>query len=157
MRERESRVVTMLAARVRMGDDWRDVTILNVSRRGLMLRAEQTLPRGSYIEVRRASTVIVGRVVWHRDAQCGVRAQDVIDLPGLMAAKNAGPKSWKQGEEDRRKSDRRPATASYLHVATGRQLQFAAVILAILCSCILLTKMVASSFNAAMDRIEHTL
>lgn len=157
MREREDRVVTMLGARMRAGDDWRDVTILNASRHGLMLRSEEPMSRGSYIEVRRGAIVIVGRVVWSKAAHFGVRAQDVIDLPDLIAVRKAAPTAWIEGGADRRKVRRKPAVNPDRQVALGRQLQFAAVVIAILCSCMILTKMVTSSFNAAMVKIGKTL
>lgn len=54
----------------------RDACILDLSSRGLMIHASETVPGGSYLELRRGRHVIVARVVWSRDRRAGLQAQE---------------------------------------------------------------------------------
>jgi hypothetical protein len=71
---------------MRAPSGWHDVTIHNVSRRGMMLRSAAPPQRGTYIEIRKATMTVVGRAVWVRDSLFGVQTQDVVDLPQLIDA-----------------------------------------------------------------------
>lgn len=57
---------------------WIDVTIRNVSSRGMLLESPALLKRGTYLEVRRGSAVIVARAVWADGQKVGVRTQDIV-------------------------------------------------------------------------------
>ena len=39
---------------------------------------------GSYVDIRRGSRVIIGRVVWRKGRFFGVKAQDRLDIDGLI-------------------------------------------------------------------------
>jgi hypothetical protein len=93
LRSREERRTIFLKARLRTDDGWRDVTVANISSRGLMLRCPSAPRRGSFIEVRHRGATIIGRVAWSQGARCGVRAQDVIDIADLLAPASA-PCKW---------------------------------------------------------------
>ncbi|MDO6413499.1 PilZ domain-containing protein [Sphingomonas sp. BIUV-7] len=83
-RPREARIRVCVPARMRAGEAWTDVTILNISSRGLMARVNAAPPVRSYVEIRRgAEVVIVGKVVWHDDRHFGIRTQDRIDIEML--------------------------------------------------------------------------
>jgi hypothetical protein len=70
---------------MRLGNDWSDVSIQNVSSRGLMARAGGAAPeQGAYIEIRKATVVIVARAVWVKGQMFGVRTQDRLDIDGLL-------------------------------------------------------------------------
>jgi hypothetical protein len=75
----------MLAARLRHGDAWSDANILNLSSRGLLLHASSPPTRGTYVEIRRGSHIIVGRVVWAEADRFGVRAQDALAINSLVS------------------------------------------------------------------------
>lgn len=63
---------------------WHDITILNISSRGLMARTSVVPPARSYIEIRRGANVtIVGKVVWQDDRHFGIRTQDRIGISML--------------------------------------------------------------------------
>ena len=69
---------------MRCGDEWTDITILNISSRGLMARATDVPAARSYVEIRRGpSTTIVGKVVWHDSRHFGIRTQDRIGIEML--------------------------------------------------------------------------
>ena len=76
----------MLAARLRSEHGWSDASILNISSRGLLLHGTARPVRGSYLEVRRGSCVIVGRVVWVESGRFGVRTQDRLPVDALIAS-----------------------------------------------------------------------
>lgn len=88
-RPREERRTISLNARLRFDDGWRDVTIGNVSSRGLMLRGSALPQRGTFIEVRHHNLCIVGRVVWSQGLRAGVRTQDLVDVPTLIGSPTA--------------------------------------------------------------------
>jgi len=86
---REERRTISLNVRLRFDDGWRDVTIGNVSSRGLMLRGPALPQRGTFIEVRHHGLYIVGRVIWSRGFRAGVRTQDLVDVPALIGSPTA--------------------------------------------------------------------
>lgn len=89
MKQREPRRNVMISARMRAGERWSDANILNVSSRGLLLHSGSPPSRGTYIEVRRGSYVIVARVVWTDANRFGVRAQDKLSFDSLVAERPA--------------------------------------------------------------------
>lgn len=81
----------MIQARMRAGASWSDACILNLSSRGMLLRAENSPSRGSYLEIRRGSYVIVARVVWSNSGRIGVRTQDVVPADELISDPDRAP------------------------------------------------------------------
>jgi hypothetical protein len=159
MKKREPRVQTSIPARMRLEDQWLDVKIMNLSLHGMMLRMARAPRRGSYIEVRRASSVIVGRVVWSRDGQCGVRAQDEIDMAAVAnaPAKAAAP-AWKAGDADRRSDQRRHVEQSEERSRLiARRLQFASLTLFVLLASAAVLKVISDSFVEAVGRVTAAL
>ena len=157
MQEREPRVATAIPARIRLGERWLDATIMNVSLHGMMLRMVRPPARGSYVEIRRASAVVVGRVVWAKDGKCGVRAQDLIHLSSLTGDAPAAP-AWKAGETDRRQVQRRTIEDSTARSqALARRLQFAALIVGIVAGSFLLLHALTETFASAMARVTNAL
>lgn len=75
----------MIKARMRAGATWGDALILNLSSRGMLVRADQPLGRGSYLEIRLGSHVIVVWVVWSRSGRLGVQTQDLVPADSLMS------------------------------------------------------------------------
>jgi hypothetical protein len=84
MKARDPRLQVCVPARMHTGADWVGVTILNMSSRGLMIQTDGQLTRGSYVEVRRGTQMIIGRVVWARDGRLGLRSQDQIDVAAIV-------------------------------------------------------------------------
>jgi len=106
LKPREDRRKTFLRARMRSEHGWADVTIANVSSRGLMLQCVTTLDRNSFVEVRHRHVTIVGRIVWVGGTRCGLRTQDRIDLAELLSQAPAKPR---QPGEERRTATRTAA------------------------------------------------
>ena len=63
--------------------------ILNISRRGLLVRSAKTPVRGSYVEICRGTHRIVARVVWVSQDQFGLRTQDAIALDTVVKGEDA--------------------------------------------------------------------
>ena len=105
MKQREARRKVLVRARMRCGTGWGDVTIHNMSSRGLLATATEEHRTGEVIEIRRINHIIVGRIVWQKGPYFGVRTQDKIDIDGIVAAKPPAHKPGTDGpagEQDRR-------------------------------------------------------
>jgi hypothetical protein len=115
---------------MRVGSDWRDVSIRNVSSRGLMLVSDEPPPPGAYIEIRKTFMTIVARAVWSQGGFFGVRTQDKVDFDELMENAKGPPAGWKPGM-DRRTADRvaqhRPADTAERGRQFARTFQFVAI------------------------------
>jgi hypothetical protein len=106
-RRRETRTRMMVAARLGVDRRWTDVTILNASRRGLMITTEAPVARGAYVEIRKGVDIaMTGRVVWTSGRRAGLRTQDDVDvgrLSGIRGVSTTAPR----GERERRSATRR--------------------------------------------------
>lgn len=104
LKTREPRRSVNITVRIKSDYGWGDAKVRNISSRGMMIHCEEPPRRGSYVEIRRGSYVVVGRIVWAADGSCGLQAQDRIDLADLA---NAGGAVASTGEVERRSSARR--------------------------------------------------
>ncbi|MHA6722629.1 PilZ domain-containing protein [Sphingomonas sp. RS2018] len=86
MKQREPRRTIKITARMKTASGWQDVAIENVSAHGMKISVTCPPQRGAYIEIRRASQIVVARTVWVDGNDCGLRTQDVIDIPALVNA-----------------------------------------------------------------------
>ncbi|MEZ5654400.1 MAG: PilZ domain-containing protein [Sphingobium sp.] len=92
MKAREARQRVAFNVRIRRDSGWIDANIRNMSSRGLMLEIKNPPAKGSFVELRRGSVVIVGQVRWTDGNCCGVRTQDRISAGQLKTAyDNCGP------------------------------------------------------------------
>lgn len=112
MRKRDQRIATRARARLKHGLSWSDVVVRNISRRGLMLEASNPPACGTFVELRRGDSVLIGQVRWVQDNRCGVLVQDRIDPSAFLAARDA-PRSWRPGDAERR-GPTRPSAAQHL-------------------------------------------
>lgn len=115
---------------MRCGADWGDVTIHNMSSRGLLATSETECRTGTIVEIRRIHHVIVGRVVWQKGLYFGVRTQDRIDIDGIVAARPPAHKPDRSGA-DRRTTDRPTASIADREAGSrrfARAFQFAVAI-----------------------------
>jgi hypothetical protein len=101
----------MIGARLRHERGWSDARILNLSSRGLMVRASAAPPRGSYVEICRGSYRIVARVVWADHDRFGALAQDVIAIDALAGDGDAPSPVAAAPNQERRAVPRRPSSA----------------------------------------------
>jgi hypothetical protein len=153
---REERRGVLLPARMRDADGWHDVTICNVSSRGLMIKASPPPARGSFIELRKNDVCIVGQVKWSRGTSFGVRAQDRVDIHYLCTSeKSAAPAST---ENDRRSASRSPdRPLDLVQVAErnrffGRIFDYAVIVTAVITAGIVLSQMAGSALKAPLAK-----
>lgn len=108
-KQREQRQVVMLNARMRTEEGWSDVTICNLSPRGAMAKALTPPQKGDFVELRCGSSSIVGHVRWSQGVRFGIRAQDRIDISGLLSEQRDGRKSSGSERDSERRSASREA------------------------------------------------
>lgn len=88
MQPRESRREVVIPAHMRSKRGWSDVTIRNISPHGMMLLAPFPPKPGSYVEVRKASLALVGRVVWVNGKTLGIQLIERLNFNALLRAAN---------------------------------------------------------------------
>src|SRR4026209_2555002 len=88
---RAPRLKVLIPARMRISAGWNDACILNISERGLMIRAASEPPRrGSCVELRRGARIIIGRVMWAEQDLVGLLTQDALDVESIIAVPDGG-------------------------------------------------------------------
>lgn len=90
---RASRRVAFIDAKLRAGDEWRDVQIRNVSDTGMLVRVSEPPAAGEPVEIRRRGCCITGLVVWCTRSRMGVKADHAIDLERLTAHSGIGQRA----------------------------------------------------------------
>lgn len=111
LNEREPRRPVRLSVRFKTDTGWSDAQIRNISSNGMMAVCESPPRRGTYVELRRGDSIVVGRVMWTCDDRFGLKSQDKINLQSLTASISQNTKE----SEERRKRAR-----------TGEQLRVSA-------------------------------
>ena len=84
MKRREPRRDVCIPARMQCGATWSDIVIRNMSNRGLMAEMAEPPKAGSYVDVRRGTQVIIGRVVWRNGPRFGVLTQDRVEIDAIV-------------------------------------------------------------------------
>ena len=123
-RARELRRRVVLPARLRIGARWSDACILNISSRGMMIRAGGAISEGSLVEVRRGEHAIVARVVWLDGSRAGLRAEERLPVEDILTLAQTPGLQLTAADSlsfDRR-NKRRPAFHESRH--RGRVIQF---------------------------------
>lgn len=155
-RPRELRRRVLLPARMRTSTGWSDACILNVSSRGLLIRANQTVAEGSDIELRHREHVIVAQVVWRSGPRAGLYANDWVPVDEILILNHSSALQLTAGgcgQVERRKQPRTHDDSRLL----GRALEFASVaIIAILLSGGLFS-LVIRALDEPMARIRLAL
>jgi len=124
---------------MRAGTSWSDALILNLSSRGMLVRADPSPNRGSYLEIRRGSHVIVARVVWSGPGRFGVQTQDPVSADSLVgdAGGPAAPiRPGSSGFQERRAASRPAEVRHESSRQKARFGEFAAI--ALLCGIFVL-------------------
>jgi hypothetical protein len=124
MKSREPRQMVIIPAQMRGDTAWSEVCIRNVSSHGMMLEMSRPPAPGSYVELRRASVVVVARVMWSESDRCGLRTQAKVDLSALSGTPAASAPQ-EQLAKDRSRGRFDPlATAANRAAMIGRSMQF---------------------------------
>ena len=104
MKPRDQRQKVLIEARLRQDRGWTDARILNISRRGLMVRSPAAPLHGTYVEVCRGTHRIVARVVWVSQDRFGLRTQDAIAVDAVVRDEAALPEPANDPRSLRRRS-----------------------------------------------------
>ena len=104
---REPRRRVRLHGRLRQEYDWLDISIRDLSKRGLIAEATNPPSRGHYIEIRRYDQILIGRVVWQSGRKFGVLLANPINMQAVIEG-CCSPDS----DKDRRNYRSRPVTCS---------------------------------------------
>jgi hypothetical protein len=132
VKSREQRRNVMIKARMCAGASWCDALILNLSTRGMLVRADRSPGRGSYLEIRRGPHVIVARVIWSNHGRFGVQTQDPVPADSLIQDPDgaaAPPKPGAAVFHDRRAALRPTAVRHESSRQRARVAEFAAIAL----------------------------
>ncbi len=83
---REWRRRVALTARIKIGANWADGHILNISSRGMLLHYSRPIAIGSQVEVRNEGLAVSATVVWKDGFRTGLLCQRQIDLANWVGA-----------------------------------------------------------------------
>lgn len=160
-RNREPRKSVRIGVRLKDDAGWSDAHILNVSSRGVMAQCQDPPPRGSYIEIRRGTYMMIGRVAWSGTDRIGIRVREQIDLEDLLLPVTPGRKAPRRANEvqmrvcERRKPsvEERAATSARF----ARVFDFAALAIIVVGLAIFASGMAARAFGSPMAEVEMAL
>lgn len=160
-RPRETRRSVRISVRVRTEAGWFDATVRNLSERGMGLDSHLPLRRNQFVEIARGRHRVVGRIVWSKDAACGLRAQDAVDIAGFLSAQRGTP----PGANDRRSGDRSVRLQAALPAPVqgerarwvGRAMEFAMVLTGIACTAGVAVGSVLEVLGAPLEQVGSTL
>lgn len=136
MKTREPRRRVLLPARMRHDGAWVDVSIRNISTRGMLIHSRHPVKRGAYVEIRRDKHVMIGRAVWASGGFFGERAQDRMDVDAIVARPDAPIARRPDGLPERRHTPRDAWWMAERSHALGRTMQFAAMSVALVCTAL---------------------
>jgi len=143
----------MIRARVRMDSCWSDAFILNLSRRGMLVRAPKAPARGSYLEICRGAHVIVARVIWSMPDRFGVQTQDPVPAEELIRDPDGSSPSARAGKAEFSDRRARPRPHDDKHQASrqkGRLTEFGALIAVGAIAALLIGDSIAGAFAAPL-------
>ncbi|WP_235528305.1 PilZ domain-containing protein [Sphingomonas sp. Leaf231] len=124
LRPREERITVLIPSRMRLESQWLDVVIHNVSSRGLMAGCDAPPAIGSYVEIRRGSIVIVGRVQWNKARFFGIRTQDRLSVRALIDEPRLAGRPPRSNDNDSNPAAERRADRRLAHEASmARQVE----------------------------------
>lgn len=78
----------MISARMRTEAGQVQVSIRNLSSKGMCVSAPHAPARGSYVEISCAGQTILGQVRWSSGTQFGLRTRDPVDAASLLGGRS---------------------------------------------------------------------
>jgi len=155
-RPRELRRRVVLPARLRSGNSWNDVCILNISSRGLMIQASRTAEPGATVELTRGAYVISATVMWREGPRAGLQVEGQIPVDDILTlSKEPG---LQLTAVDSRLVEQRPKAASHEQSRLqARLFEFAGVAVIAGALCIAALAMLEEAFARPMAAIETAL
>ena len=163
MKAREPRRNVLIRARMRIGASWRDVSILNISSRGLMIHSAQPPSQGAYLEVWRGRHAIIARVVWAREQRFGVRTQDPLSVEAIVREPDKSAPDARRSQEapvERRQTGSRARSSKERHEHSrmfGRAFEFAFVAIGGLFAALAVYGVVVESLSDPLAEVSGAL
>lgn len=107
-RKRADRKVAFATAKLRVDEDWTDITIANVSATGLMGKCACPPAVGTRLEIRKRGIAIVGEVVWAGRTRFGLVSDEEIDCTAFLARSDlrSDRRASERGDSNRRSAAR---------------------------------------------------
>lgn len=139
----EDRTTAIIGARMRDPMGEREVCVVDVSTRGLLLSADEPPPRGEFVDLNIGGHNIVGQVAWSGPRRFGVRLRERISVIGLISG-DTGKIALKARDVQARQKAR---TAKGT-VQLGRAIQLAGMLGALACGAWLLAGYVGEGLDS---------
>jgi hypothetical protein len=160
-RNREPRRTVRIGVRLKDDAGWSDAQILNVSSRGIMALCQDPPRRGSYVEIRRGTYMMIGRVAWTGTDRIGVHVRERIVIEDLLLPVTPGRKAPRPvGEVQMRVCERRKPSMEERAAASvrfARAFDFAAIAIVAVGLAVLASGMAAQAFGSPMAQVETAL
>lgn len=120
-----------IACRINVGGKWSSGCIHDVSDHGLLLSSIAPPPIGTYVDIRRGTLIIIGRVIWVGGNRFGVRMQDPVGLATLLSEPvlNRRPAVAERRSETRDTTVRRTAEQADRNRRLSSTFQFACLVI----------------------------
>lgn len=162
LKSREPRRKVLIRARMRTASTWGDVCLLNLSSRGAMAQSAVPPPRGTYIEVRRGSLMMMARVVWTEERRFGFVTQDPIAVDEIISESVGSARSQhpcKIEKTDRRATVRQNDCARHHELSRimARSMEFSFVTMAGGVLAYLAFDLASAALSAPMSQVGSAL
>lgn len=155
-------IAVLVPCRIMADTTWGDACIHDVALRSLVISSTVPLRVGGYVDIRRGTLVIVGRVQWQRGGRVGIRTQDPVSAAALVSEPRLSQRPAAASEHDRRDPARRRAPLSLAAQAersrrVSSALQFAALTAAASGGAYLLASQLYLALTVPFARISAVL
>jgi hypothetical protein len=122
----EDRTKAIIAAQMRADSGDQEVTVIDVSTRGLLLACDEPPARGAFVELVISGHRIAGQVKWSGSRRFGVSLRERISVIGLLSGEKA-----QITLVAREAAGKRRVRLERGSVPVGRVIQFAGILCAI--------------------------
>ncbi|WP_368077248.1 PilZ domain-containing protein [Sphingomonas faeni] len=103
-----------MPCRMNVNGTWSDGCIHDLSDKGLLVSSANPPAIGTYVDIRRGTLVIIGRVVWTGGRRFGVRTQDAVSIAALLSepVQTTRPATTDRRGPAREEADRRTVASA---------------------------------------------
>lgn len=147
---------------MRIGGTWHDVSVRNVSSRGMLLQSPAAPARGTYLEIYRGRHIIVARAAWQSGASFGVQTQDRVDVEGLIQEPDVSGANFTAAIKENKAFERRRAERTVVQRAersrsVAAMMEFLSLVAFGVSTAIAAFALVGSSLAAPLERVKTAL
>jgi hypothetical protein len=80
----DASTAVLVPCRINVGATWSDACVHEVAPKTIVISSKAAMNVGSYVDVRRGTLIIIGRVIWVRGDRIGIRTQDSVSAAMLV-------------------------------------------------------------------------